>query len=144
MRRGRCGVWVELSPRRRDLAWARVLLAWAKSSNLGASWARMRPELGSLYAWMFSWYLYELLYDDLMGMFMHDWERVLCVNHEFDIIFIWIILERLNICIYMVTSLTWAQWTWWFGNPVAWLWYEEKHFTHGWEWRVGIDSTYDK
>jgi len=29
------------------------------------------------------------------------------------------------------------------GKLVAWLWYEEKHFTHGWEYRVGNDSTYE-
>ena len=46
-------------------------------------------------------------------MSMHDWERVICVNYEFGISFIWIILERLNICICGDESWHEQQWTWW-------------------------------
>ena len=48
----------------------------------------MRHELVSLCAWMYNLCLYKLLYDGLTGMIMHDWEMVICVNHEFGISFI--------------------------------------------------------
>jgi len=36
------------------------------------------PSCFSLCAWMFNLCLYELLYEGLMGMNMHDWERIIC------------------------------------------------------------------
>ena len=70
------------SPERESFSLERDPPAFVKS------WVRMHPELVSLCAWMYNLCLYKLLYDGLTGMIMHDWEMVICVNHEFGISFI--------------------------------------------------------
>jgi len=64
---------------------------------------------------------------------MHDWEGIILWGIVSLTWFVWVVHEKLDI--YMcVWSQIWheQQWTLMVGKPVAWCWYERKHFTHDW------------
>jgi len=74
---------VELSPRRRELAWARDLLAWARPFSLSEEAERECVLVWYfLCSWMFGMYLIGLLYNGMRWMNMHEWEGVWIVNDE--------------------------------------------------------------
>jgi len=119
---------VELSPRRRELAWARDPLAWVRAFNLS-------EELGKSASWFDIFSVLGCLACIWLGYYIMAWVEWICMSGRvYDL---WMMNLDNS---WHVMNMKWLV------MKVTWYWYEIKFYIHGWRmmnW-YGFDLEYKR